>query len=586
LIRDLLTSLEQMGSPDELAIANHSLKEGLYILIDADGKGCRELFAENDKEFIGELYESIRARDFYSALIEMNKPVDGKKKIHSNNIYSLAFKYFDPQKASSDEAKKNPVNIYSDSVNEHIDRYFNALDNWFNENRMILKKTSIKPVDKNESEKCKKIFIDFLPMLIGLVQKYNLKHGKYIKLFINEPVDKYKEASNLYLIPKIFNNNDYNIVIGGEIFGLSNANMGLNAKKPYLAHRTTKYGVPYRITLSEALDAYRLLMWLNSQEDNGRPKNLGYLPLEKSNNYSLLDDVTRNTPSQFLHMTRGKTGVVIDDYEVLPYTQKDLDKPFRLKNYLNLPDYEERLITEMRQLEKLIDEVLFSYYLVKSYYDDPVPVMKYPLSSRQAAIIQNSKNAFLSYFRKSNKTVLPGMIDRVSLEMILAKLNQYDYTRVEETYFAKALNLRFALLEYFEIGGKEELGSSIMNLYEKLNEIIKVSRPEKPLPCDNDELYYFAAGQLARYLVSQSKAQAVKYSFITPLLRAKNSAKVKEELISLLNKYGYDRVVYGGDYRSPFENLLFLISSYDCADNLNKVDLILAGFTAPNVLSK
>lgn len=586
MIRDLLTSLRQMGNPDELAIANHSLKEGLYILIDADGKGYRELLAEKDNELTGELYESIRARDFYSSLIEMNKPVDGKKKIHSNNIYSFTFKYFDPQKASKDEAKKNPINIYSESVNEHIDRYFKALDNWYNENRIVLKKTTIKPVDKNESKKCKEIFTSFMPVLAELVRKYDLKHGKYIKLFINEPIDKYKEASDLYLLPKVFNNNDYNIEISGEIFGLSNANMGLNAKKPYLVHKTTKYKVPYRITLSEALDSYRLLMWLDSQEDNGRPKSLGYLPLEKTNNYSLLDDVTRNTPSQFLHMTRGKTGVVIDDYETLPYTQKDLDKPFRPKNYLNLPDYEERIITEMRKLEKLIDEVLFNYYLVKSYYDDPVPVMKYPLSARQTAIIQISKNAFLSYFRKSNKTALAGMVDRISLEMILEKLNQYDYTRMEETYFAKALNLRFALLEYFEIGGKEELGSTINNLYEKLNELLQVSRPEKPLSCDSDELYYFAAGQLARYLVSLSKAQAVKYSFITPLLRAKNSAKVKEELISLLNKYGYDRVVYGGDYRSPFENLLFLITSYDCADNLNKVDLILAGFTAPNLLSK
>lgn len=586
MIRDLLTALKQMGNPDELAIANHNLKEGLYILVDVDGKRYRDLLAGSE-DLSGELYESIRARDFYSALIEMNKPVDGKKKIHSNNIYALSFKYFDPLKASKDDLKKNPVNIYSsENINEHIDRYFTALNNWYKDNSSILDKTSNKPVDTNESKRCKDIFINIIPMLIELVQKYKLKQGKYIKLFIDEPIEKYKEACDLYLIPKVFNNNDFNIEIDGEIYGLSNANMGLNAKKPYLAHRTTKYKVPYRLTLSEALDAYRLLMWLDAQEDQGRPKNLGYLPLEKTNNYSLLDDVTRNTSAYYLHMARGKAGVVIDDYETLPYIQKDLDKPIKIKNYLNLPNHEDRLITEMRQLESLIDEILFSYYLVKSYYDDPAPVKKYPLSARQAAIIQISKNAFLSYFRKSSKTILPGLIDRVSLEMILEKLNQNDHMRVEETYFAKALNLRFALLEYFEIGGKEKLGTTILNLYEQLKELLQVSKPEKPLKCESDELFYFASGQLARYLVSQSKAQSVKYSFITPMLRAKSSAKVKEELISLLNRYGYDRVIYGGDYRSPFENLLFLVSSYDCADNENKVDLILAGFTAPNLLTK
>lgn len=585
MIYDLVSSLKLIGIPDELAVANHVLKDGLYILLDEHGEGYKELLIEKSGEYVGELYESIRARDFYSTLIEMNKPVDGKKKIHSNNIYSFAFKYFDPQKASKDEEKKNPVNIYSsNNMEEHINRYFEALENWYDENREILEKTPIIPVNKNESEMNKKIFFSNIPAVAELVGKYKLKHGKYIKLFINEPIFKYKDASNLYLFPKIFNNNDFNVEIEGKIFGLSNANMGLNAKKPFLSHKTTQYGVPYRILFSEALDAYRLLMWLDSQNDQGKPQNQGYLPQEKSDNYYLLDRITGNTPAHYLHFLREKTGVAIDDYEILPYAQKDLDKPFKPTNYLNLPEYDNQVIIEMRQFESLVDEVLFNYYLVKSYYYDPTPVKKYPLSTRQTALIQFSKNAFLSYFRKSDKTALRKLIDKVSIEMILEKLKYYDYKKVEETYFAKALNLRFALLEYFDIGGKIKLGSKVMSLYEDLKTRILEDKPEKPADCESSDLFYFAVGQLARYLVGLSKAQRINYSFIDPILKAKNSSKIKREIITLIKKYGYDIDLLDKRYRSRFDNLQSIVNSYEGGSQENRTDLILAGFAAPNLI--
>lgn len=573
-----------MGSPDELAAANHILKEGLYVLIDINGEIVKDLLVDKNDEYTGESYESLRQRDFLSNLIEMNKPVDGKKKIHTNNIYSFSFKYYDPRKGSVGEDKKNSVNIYdTNNIEEHINRYFNSLNNWYDDNKKVLENTSIKPVDKEKLNRNKEVFLISMPIIAKIVDKYELKTGKYIKLFINAPISEYKEASNLYLFPKIFNNNDSNVEIDGKTFGLSNANMGLNAKKPYLSHMTTNYKVPYRVTLSEALDAFRLLMWINSQNIQGTPQNEGYLPHELSDQFTLSEQISGNTPAQYLHFNRGKTGVEIDDYDVLPCAQKDLDKNFRLVNYLSIPKYESKIITQMNQLEELVDEVLFNKYLVRNYYYEPKPKANF-LSSKQAAIIQISKNAFISYFKKSDKTAIKNMIDKVSLEMILEKMNQNDYPLPEYTSFAKAINLRFTLLDYFDIGGKNKLGSNIMNIYEELKTILLNDKPEKPIVCESDDMFYFAVGQLARYLVGLSKAQKINYSFIDPILKAKNSTKIKRELAGLIKKYSYEIDVWETQHRSRFDNLQALVNSYESEKDDNKFDLILAGFASPNLI--
>jgi len=574
-----------MGDPVELAMSNHVLKEGLYILIEENKEGgiiCRDLLIEREGEYTGKIYEAIRERDYLSNLIEMNKPVDQNKKIHSNNIYSLAFKYGGLPKIVKDEEKS--VNIFSYSNMEmHINRYFGYLKNWYKDYKNILQNTPVKPPETEKIRKNKDLFLRCIPEIVKLIEKHDLKAGKYIKIFINAPLSEYKEANELYLLPKIFNNNKSNVEVEGITYGLSNANMGLNAKKPYLSHMTTKYKVPYRITLPEAIDAYNLLVWLNSQNEQGKPKNNGYLTYEQSDEFALLERVNGNTPAQYVHFTREKTGVEIDDYDVIPYAQKDLDENFKLVNYLKLPQYECMTITQMSKLEGLIDEVLFNKSLVRNYYFEPKPKTGI-LSAKQASIIQLSKNAFISYFKKSDKTAIRNMIDKVSMEMILEKLNQIDFHMIEYTSFAKALNLRYVLLQYFEIGGKDKLGSQIINIYEELKTIILNDKPVQPVVCERDDMFFFAVGQLARYLVSLSKAQKVNYSFINPLLKARDSKRIKHELAELIKKYSHEIDVWNNQLRSRFDNLQAFINSYEYETDDNKVDLILAGFASPNLI--
>jgi CRISPR-associated protein Cas8b/Csh1 subtype I-B len=123
-----------------------------------------------------------------------------------------------------------------------------------------------------------------------------------------------------------------------------------------------------------------------------------------------------------------------------------------------------------------------------------------------------------------------------------------------------------------------------MNIYDELKTIINNDKPEKPIVCEDDDMFYFAVGQLGRYLIGLSKAEKVNYSFLDPILKAKNSTKIKRELISLIKKYSYEIEVWNKQYRSRFDNLQAFVNSYEIGSDENKTDLILAGFASPNLI--
>ena len=84
---------------EKLIINKHIPKDGTYILVDIkSGKILEKLdifYNKKTKEiegFLNQNYEYFRAYDYYSNLVDMNKPMDSKKIIHSNQIYSFFVK--------------------------------------------------------------------------------------------------------------------------------------------------------------------------------------------------------------------------------------------------------------------------------------------------------------------------------------------------------------------------------------------------------------------------------------------------------------------------------------------------------------
>ena len=73
---------------ESLILDTYVPAEGAYVLVDRDGaiKEIKELPKQKEPP---EDFESFIEKDYLSALIDMNKPIDKKKVIHSNNYYAF-----------------------------------------------------------------------------------------------------------------------------------------------------------------------------------------------------------------------------------------------------------------------------------------------------------------------------------------------------------------------------------------------------------------------------------------------------------------------------------------------------------------
>lgn len=233
--------LQEKG--DRLVLDEYVPKDGTYRIIKLTEdsykieKTLDIRYDRKNDEIIGKtdsIYDQVCYMDYYSKLLEMNKPIDAKKIIHSNNYLSLWMK--------KDSIKEQKL------TEEILDSYYETLKN---PEIKYAKKTKAKVLYEATEEELGKPNIQ----LIERIRKYvadkdtwedlNFDQKDYIKIFF--VLDNWEETQALYqcegsryLYPNIFNNNDFNEVESGNILGLPNDNMGMNAKKPYLANKTRK----------------------------------------------------------------------------------------------------------------------------------------------------------------------------------------------------------------------------------------------------------------------------------------------------------------------------------------------------------
>lgn len=570
MILDLLEIYRKNAAGDTLVIDNYQLKEGLYIKLYGRRKDPEILKIEKKVSYSGELWEFLKKADFYSQLVDMNKPVDPKKKIHSNNIYSLAFK------AATLLEGANAV----DNFKESVIRYYNTLRSPKKEDAKILSNYKLPSLDDQLIAHNQEYVLELIDYLQEKIAEYKIKTNLYVKLYFDTDIANYIQESKRYLIPKIFNKNDYNVTIDNTIYGLSNSNMGLNAKKPFLEHKTTPFKVPFRLSTNDALEAKNMFTWLDGQKDeDGKPVTAGYLPIGTSKIFALSKKTSQQRDAHYLHLEKGKQPV-IDEYDFLPGLTSRLVPPLKLDNFLLLADFNPRNIRDKSELEAIIDELFFNKNLIKNYFIK-APKPNDWFSSYQVGLLIRYKDAMHNYFRKGDKTGFLSCIDNLSQAMLKEMLLRETYKKLEDTRIAKALNLRLSLFKYFKIRGKENMGDRIRNLSEGLKKKLITDKPDEDLLCASDEEFYYYAGQLVRYQVSKSQAYNPTYAIIDHIAEARNVGKFKQEIIKLHKKYNHAL----GWKNSRYNKLLAAVMGYECDDDkLNGFDLFLAGVASGNMI--
>lgn len=555
---------------DTMVLESYRLKPGLYIRLNDNGS-MDELYIDKKGNFNNEhLRPWFSKMDFASCLIEMNKSVDPKKKIHSNNIYTMFCKL--DNFLSSGTVN---TNLASD-----IERYYSEFLTIKDERaKEILIAAGYKPLEEAKISNCKGRMIASLTDAAALVIKYDIKDNYYIKLFLDADETVYTYEGGRYFLPKIFNCNDHNLEYNGKVLGLSNSNMGMNAKKPYLEHKTTAFKVPFRISAENAVTLRKLFLWLGSQKREDKAINTGYIPVDRHLPELLVgtDKLVQRQSVNYLHFENGMD-ITIDDYDFLPRYSDKLDEPVQFKNYLDVKGFSGGNKILLSEVEEIINRYFFNYKLVYNYYIPSVRVSK-DLTSALAEQIMLTRDVWHAWFRKGNSLLLTAeILDKFTMQIILAQLQNLEYLNT----IAYALNVRFSLLKYFN---KEEpdMGEQVAKAYEALKE--KVINQKGNTFCESRMEFYLAAGQLLKYLFSKSKAQKLCYDvLLRSIASAKTLAGLKSQIQQFFNKYAYD--IESTIPYSRFDKMLTIVNSYipDNDDENIWLDMLLCGFATDSII--
>ena len=553
---------------EKLVVNKHIPKDGTYILVNIkSGKIIKTLsisYDKKSKKVDGELdqyYGYFRAFDYYSNLVDMNKPMDPKKTIHSNQIYSFFIK--------KDSIRENKL------IKSIIEGY---KKNLLNPEEKYNSKEA-KELYKNIAEKLSKIEKDIVEDIFlwiednvneNLLDNDNKKD--YLKIFfVEDNLDKslevFKNEHKRYLIPNIFNSNDYNKKIGETIYGLSNNNMGLNAKKAFLENKTRRVSTPYLVNTDEILLQYAFYNYLLPEVKQGNyfiyfseneiipraykegcPNGAKYLlnaSYSKDVDIKNFNVISKNSSKE----------IIINFKEILHQKKKDTDEI----EYGNL---------NSEKIMNNINKILFYNSLLGNFLlsDGDLDIKDIEIKK----LLMKYRNAFYKWFYLNDEAEVKKNIRKIYLDAVMVAIGNGHFFKASQQ-----LDFGFCLEKYFY--GKSELMEEIMNVKEVfLNHTLS----EEDWEFLNDEEYFFAVGQILAYINYMRNSKAKSLNFIKQLTFVKNIDVLKEKIKKIVISYSHIFETKNKKINRTISN----ISLYQPKEI--RIDILLAGFTADIIFFK
>ncbi len=581
---------EMLKHEDNLILKGYVPADGSYIIVKNDGtvknadikfdKKTRDLNCTDDT-----LLNDICFYDYHSKLISMNKPIDIKKVIHSNNYLAFAVK------------KESITTKLTEAI---IDNYYDTLKNPL-EKKYKKSKEASKIYQKFEEdhgvvnitllEKCRS-WIKQNVFSIDKLVNVDLGKKEYLKIFFevfetNEEDNKknkelFIQEDNRYIYPNIYNNNYYNVEVDGKIQGIPDNNMGMNAKKPFLSIKTRKNPASYLLDGDTALLQKQFFEYLMNFATNG--KNNIYVDIINNKIEAYSDKEEREKFSgieagYYLRIQKGKELEIQVQDNIVNYQDKLLLN-FNYQDFFNMniekyPEYTKDIgiYTKRTDVGRLINNIFFSKYLLTNYFTDANDIsVKDSVLKR---IIIMYRNVIFDWIYKGIDNNFEVVEKQFALELIKNTLiNDYNLRAMTQ------LNLHWSFEDYFvnlEKRGGEKMADIATKIRMSVKE--KVMSKDEAVIVSNNEEYYYAIGQLMAYFISLSKASKKAQSLINPVLNAQNDTVIKTRLLQLYKKYNYNILTKN----SRVKNLYAMILGYRSEGKVNQ-EMILFGYMDNNVI--
>lgn len=538
---------------------------------------------DKDTNTSSSLYDYLKVRDFYSNIMETNKALETsykeeingktygmKKKIFSNNQYTLFFKNRFVEGLINNDKETIPVNVFL----KGIDRYFESLILLGNNDKKVREimeeiKNDISTEEEilSKRELLKDKFIETVEILKG----DNLTKDTWIRIFLEADEKEYKRATLKYISTKIFNKNDENIKKQEKLYGINNYNYGYKTgKKPFIELKSTPFKVGSRVTLDDIKKVRNMYIWLLK---NVAIKDFVKIPLS----YNFIDELDKikcnNEPVYLLKVINDNGTVIVKDFDFIPFYSENI-KEFRCTNCFNTSynlDETEFITKDIYELENRTSKIWFSNSLKESYYNFKEIVSKRTmLPNWKKEILKEKSNIFFEFFHKTNSNSLKQNLDNIAYFICYNSLIDgfKDNSKINAI---KAMNLWFAFDEYF--GGDFKMIKN--EIFEKSKDVIRNNGE-----IESDEMYFFFVGQVVKYLLDKSKASNKTQSMIDPIMKAGNNEKIISIILAMRDKYSHElRLV-----NTRFDNILKQILTNNVQkDVVKNRKYILAGFLEENL---
>lgn len=565
---------KNLDEDPDMVLRGYIPKDGKYYLVTMKEKGPWEVspsfkikYDKKEKKIENQPlnYSFIRDLDFNSNLLNMNKSIDNKKAIHSSNYYSFFFK----------------ENIYEDKINKDaIERYFSILKNPLKKykdknakNLYLENEEKLGGVNVDEAEKIEKWIVENIDN--KNIFDIDTSSKDYFKiLFIYEDEEKTKKAyqreQDRYLLTNLFNKNKYNIEVSGKTFGVSDDNLGINDKKPYLENLSRKVKQPYLISADTAKLQNLFFSYLSSAVKRGYKRiyfNTGNkeISFEKNKNFIGFE--------LFLYPEKKEAAIL--DYNI--YSNDFDDIEIQINQYIEeyLPenakadDFSKReekygLVTEKNILLNKIDAVFFyNYYQRNKYNLDNLNIKELNF---KIIILNYGKSLEVAIINNKNKEVVR-ILDKLLKESI-----KYSLTNDYKTKAITQFNYYLSLKEYFK--KKEE---NYMDFQEKMKRKLESAGD---ISLEGDEEILFALGQVLRKLLNHSKISDKNLTFIRNFLDEQKTSKIIENLKHLLVTYAHNITTKDVRFNRAVSQILVYEFEKEKADD----KWIMAGFLEESYL--
>lgn len=556
---------------DKMVLDNYSPAEGFYLILEETPEGFKEkeyFEIKQDKKtkklnLSDAKLRTISEMDYYCKLIDMNKPVDSKKIIQSNNYLCFCIK---KESLTNGKLTEEIIDNYYEVLS---DPYIKYSKNKQDKELYQLAEKEAGPINQEKLQIIKRWIKENIFRL-----PYELTGKDYLKIFFQCADVSMKKEGERYLLPNLFNKNDYNIKVNGIIYGLPNENMGLNSKKPYLENKNRKYTVPVLTSTEKNMVRKKFFDYLWGQASKGF-YNI-YFDSDKNEVVPLgsKDSPKESLRGYYLRIRKDKNEAAILDMDCISAYRPKLAKPFLFDNILDietekLDGHNYGKNYNLINIRDIINEEIFSKFLLSNFYNEPGEIS----CNNDEVLKENillSRNALFNWFYKGYENGIDELMEKISVNLIKNSISNGHMEKVQHQF-----NAYISIIEYLK-GGNERMADVMKEIRDSIRE--KINQKEY-VSLQTDEEYYYATGQLIRYFISLNKSNKKMHSLFNPFLTIKKDELLKEKLEVLFKKYNYS--IEADSLR--FNNIYSMVTNYvpESADNSK---YLIAGYISKSLI--